>query len=184
MERWNYMDFEEQFYSYMKADEVECLTQTLADQINKDYGVKDRLLLVGMLKGSFIVMADLIRKLHSDVRVDFVRTKSYGRTLTKPGTVALLKDISSDLHDTHVLIVEEVTDSGRALKFLFDRIDSAQPKSLKVLVLLDKRSSSTTDVPVHYVGKVVDAPFLVGYGMDLEEKFRNLPELYALKYPQ
>ena len=174
---------ERQFRPYLKADEIQETVKVLAEKINADYGVEDRVLLVGVLKGAFVVMADLIRELHADVDVDFVRTSSYGKSLTSTGTVTILKDISADIRDRHVIIVEEIIDSGRTLKFLYDRLKAANPKSLKIATLLDKQSKRVVDVPADYVGRVVDGEFLIGYGLDLEEKCRNLPDMYALKYP-
>lgn len=174
---------ERQFKPYMTASEISAVIDELAGQINKDYSVDDKVLLVGVLKGAIVVMADLVRKLHSDVRVDFVRTASFGKSMTSSGTVALIKDIHFDVQDTHAIIVEEIIDSGRALKFLYERLKSAQPKSLKVATMMDKREKRLVDVKVDYVGKIVDDQFLIGYGLDLEEKCRNLPEIYALRYP-
>jgi len=172
-----------QFRSYMTAEEIENVLGGLADQINKDYKKNDKVLLVAVLKGTIIVMADLVRKLDADVSVDFVRTASYGKSLGSSGTVTFLKDISTDLQNKHVIIVEEIIDSGRALKFLYDRLKAGNPLSLKVATLLDKRKKRLVTVPVDYVGKVIDDEFLIGYGLDLEEKCRNLPDIYALKYP-
>lgn len=178
------MHFDErQFRSYMSAKEIDEALQTVANKINKDYGVDDKVLLVGVLKGAFIVMADLIRKLHSDTDVDFVRTASFGKGLNSTGTVTILKDISCDIRDRHVIIVEEIIDSGRTLKFLYERLKSAGPKSIKIATLLDKRSKRLVKIDADYVGKVVDDQFLIGYGLDLEEKCRNLSDIHALRYP-
>ena len=174
---------ERQFKSFLSEDEVLATVDNLAEQINRDYDMNDRILLVGVLKGAFMVMADLIRRLHSDVEVDFVRAANYGKTLASPGTITLLKDISVDISKRHVIIVEEIIDSGRTLKYLHDRLKAANPLSIKIATLLDKRQKRLAKVPVDYVGRVVDDQFLIGYGLDLEEKCRNLPNIYALRYP-
>lgn len=174
---------ERQFRSYLSEEEILTTVDNLAEQINKDYGMNDRILLVGVLKGAFMVMADLIRRLHSDVEVDFVRAANYGKTLTSPGTITLLKDITVDIGNRHVIIVEEIIDSGRTLKYLRDRLAAAQPLSIKVATLLDKRQKRLAEINADYVGRVVDDQFLIGYGLDLEEKCRNLSSIYALKYP-
>ncbi len=174
---------ERQFKSFLSEDEVLATVDNLAEQINRDYDINDRILLVGVLKGAFMVMADLIRRLHSDVEVDFVRAANYGKTISSPGTITLLKDISVDISKRHVIIVEEIIDSGRTLKYLHDRLKAANPLSIKIATLLDKRQKRVAKVPVDYVGRVVDDQFLIGYGLDLEEKCRNLPNIYALKYP-
>ena len=174
---------EKQFRPFMSAAEIREVIHSLAEQINKDYGIDEKLVLVGVLKGAIIVMADLIRELQADVSVDFVRTTSYGKSLHSFGTVCLVKDIHFDVQDKHVIIVEEIIDSGRALKFLYERIHAAQPKSLRVATMMDKREKRLVDVKVDYVGKIVDDQFLIGYGLDLEERCRNLPDIYALRYP-
>jgi hypoxanthine phosphoribosyltransferase len=178
------MQFDErQFKKFLSEQEISDLLDDLADKINQDYGINDRILLVGVLKGAFIVMADLIRRLHSDVEVDFVRTSGYGKTATSAGTITFLKDISVDVTNRHVIIVEEIIDSGRTLEFLYNRLKSANPLSLKIATLLDKRSKRQVKLNADYVGANVDDQFLIGYGLDLEERCRNLPEIHALKYP-
>ncbi len=112
-----------------------------------------------------------------DVEIDFVRLSKAS------GTVTLLKDISRDIQGKHVLIVEEVIDSGRSLKFLVDRLKASHPASLEIVTLLDKSSKRLVEVPVKYVGRKVDNPFLIGYGLDLEERKRNLPDIHSLLYP-
>lgn len=178
------MQFDErQFKKFLSEQEISDLLDDLAAQINEKYGVNDRLLLVGVLKGAFIVMADLIRRLHSDVEVDFVRAATYGKTPNSPGTVGLLKDLTVDVRKRHVIIVEEIIDSGRTLQFLYDRIQASSPLSLKVATLLDKRAKRVVKLNADFVGKVVDDQFLIGYGLDLEERCRNLSEIHALRYP-
>ena len=178
------MQFDEnQFSKFMSPDDIRVAVLNLAEKINHDFGIHDKLLLVGVLKGAFVVTADLVRELHSDVDVDFVRTTRYGKSLKKSGTLAFLKDISTDLSDKHVIIVEEIIDSGRALKFLYNRLKAGSPLSLKVATLLDKKDRRLVDVHVDYVGQSVGNDFLIGYGLDLEEKCRNLPGIHSLKYP-
>ena len=167
----------------MNAEEIGATIKNLGAQINHDFQVNDKILLVGVLKGAIMVMADLVRELHSDVRVDFVRTTSLGKSAGTAGTVCFLKDIQFDVRDHHVIIVEEIIDSGRALKFLHDRLKAAQPLSLRVATMMDKREKRLVDVKVDYVGKMVEDQFLIGYGLDLEEKCRNLPDIHALRYP-
>lgn len=178
------MHFDErQFRPFLSEQEISDLLDDLAIAINKDYGINDRILLVGVLKGAFVVMADLIRRLHSDVEVDFIRTASHGKGLNAPGTVTFLKDISVDVRSRHIIIVEEIIDSGRTLKFIYERLKSANPLSIKIATLLDKRSKRVVKLNADYVGQVVDDQFLIGYGLDLEERCRNLPQIHALRYP-
>jgi hypoxanthine phosphoribosyltransferase len=178
------MQFDErQFRKFLSEQDIADILDELAAAINKDYGMNDKVLLVGVLKGAIVVTADLVRRLHSDVDVDFMRCTAHGKSLNGSGTVAILRDLSVDVRDRHVILVEEIIDSGRTLKFLYDRIQAANPKSLKIATLLDKRSKRVVKIDADYVGKVVDDQFLIGYGLDLEERCRNLPEVYALKYP-
>lgn len=174
---------EKTFTRYLNQIEIESIVQNLANRLNRDYA-GEKVVLVGVLKGACVLIADLSRYLKVDVEIDFVRlTSQGGKELKAPGTVSILKDLTTDVRDKHVVIVEEIIDSGRKLKFLFDRIKASQPKSIEVLTFLDKKGKRLVDTPVKYVGKVIEDQFLVGYGLDLEEKCRNLPEIYFLKYP-
>jgi hypoxanthine phosphoribosyltransferase len=173
---------ERNFTQYLSRHEIDATIQQVAERINRDYA-GEQLVLVGVLKGAFVFMADLARHLTVDFDVEFVRLSSYGKARESSGTVTILKDISADIRGKHVLIVEEIIDSGRTLKFLFERLRSSGPKSVEIVTLLDKESKRVVDVPVKYVGRKIDDQFLIGYGLDLEEKCRNLPDIYYLKYP-
>ncbi len=178
------MQFDErQFRKFLSEQDISDILDDIAAAINKDFGINDKLLLVGVLKGAVVVTSDLVRRLHSDVDVDFVRCQAHGKSLSGSGTITLLRDISVDVRNRHVIIVEEIIDSGRTLKFLYDRRSAAGPLSIKIATLLDKQSKRVVKIDADYVGKVVDDQFLIGYGLDLEERCRNLPEIYALKYP-
>lgn len=173
---------ERNFTKYLNKHEIEAAVQSIANRINTDYEGK-QVVLVGVLKGAIIFMADLIRYLKIDVEVEFVRLSSYGKARASSGTVTILKDIQADIRNKHVLIIEEIIDSGRTLKFLFERLKSSGPASVEIVTLLDKASKRVVEVPVKYVGRNIDDQFLIGYGLDLEERCRNLPEVYYLKYP-
>lgn len=170
------------FNKYLAKHELEASVRALAERINADYEGKP-LVLVGVLKGAFVFMADLVRLLKMDVEVEFVRLSGHGKTRTATGTVTILKDIQTDIRGKHVLIVEEIIDSGRTLKFLFDRLKASEPASVEIVTLLDKKNKRVVDVPVKYVGRSIDDQFLIGYGLDLEEYCRNLPDLYYLRFP-
>ncbi len=170
------------FTKYLDRHEIDAAVQNLAAQINRDYENKS-IVLVGVLKGAVLIMADLIRHLTVPTEVEFVRLSSYGKARTSSGTVTLLKDIQADIRNKHVLIIEEIIDSGRTLKFLYERLKAAGPASVEIVTLLDKESKRVVDVPVKYVGRTIEDQFLVGYGLDLEEYNRNLPDIYYLKYP-
>jgi hypoxanthine phosphoribosyltransferase len=173
---------EKNFTKYLNRHEIEAAVQYLANRINEDYQGK-QVVLVGVLKGAILFIADLIRHLKVDVEVEFVRLSSYGKARTSSGTVTILKDIQADIREKHVLIIEEIIDSGRTLKFLYERLQASGPASVEIVTLLDKKAKRVVDVPVKYVGKLIDDQFLVGYGLDLEEHCRNLPDIYYLKYP-
>ncbi len=170
------------FTKYLNSHEIDATVQALASRINEDYKGKE-LVLVGVLKGAILFIADLMRYLKVDTEVEFVRLSSYGKARTSSGTVTILKDIQADIRDKHVLILEEIIDSGRTLKFLYERIKVAGPASVEIVTLLDKASKRVVEVPVKYIGRAIDDQFLVGYGLDLEEHCRNLPDIYYLKYP-
>jgi hypoxanthine phosphoribosyltransferase len=170
------------FTKYLNRHEIDAAVQSIANRINADYEGK-QVVLVGVLKGAIVFMADLVRHLKVDVEVEFVRLSSYGKARTSSGTVTIIKDIQADIRGKHVLIIEEIIDSGRTLKFLFERLKQSGPASVEIVTLLDKASKRIVDVPVKYVGRSIDDQFLVGYGLDLEERCRNLPDIYYLKYP-
>lgn len=170
------------FTKYLTRHEIEAAVISIANRINADYDGK-KVVLVGVLKGAILFIADLIRHLRVDADVEFVRLSSYGKARTSSGTVTILKDIGTDIRDKHVLIIEEIIDSGRTLKFLYERLKQSGPASVEIVTLLDKASKRVVDVPVKYVGRNIDDQFLIGYGLDLEEKARNLPDIYYLKYP-
>jgi hypoxanthine phosphoribosyltransferase len=170
------------FTKYLNRHEIDAAVQNIANRINADYEGKE-VVLVAVLKGAIIFMADLVRHLKIPHEVEFVRLSSYGKARTSSGTVTILKDIAADIRGKHVLIIEEIIDSGRTLKFLYDRLKSSGPESVEIVTLLDKTAKRVVEVPVKYVGRPIDDQFLVGYGLDLEERCRNLPDVYYLKYP-
>ena len=170
------------FTKYLNRHEIDAAVQSIANRINADYEGK-QVVLVGVLKGAIVFMADLVRHLKMDCEVEFVRLSSYGKARTSSGTVTILKDIQADVRGKHILIIEEIIDSGRTLKFLYERLKQSGPASVEIVTLLDKATKRVVDVPVKYVGRPIDDQFLVGYGLDLEERCRNLPDIYYLKYP-
>ncbi len=151
----------------------------LGAQLSRDYRHLEPIL-VGVLKGAFIFMADLVRALDFPVEVDFVRLASYGAGTTSSGEIHLSKDVELPLRDRHVLIVEDIVDAGLTLDFLRRHLDQRKPASLKICCLIDKWERRQVDVPLDYVGFTVSKGFLVGYGLDCGEKLRTLPEVYEL----
>ena len=153
----------------------------LACDISRDYEGKE-LIIIGILKGAFIFMADLIRCLSIPCQVDFVRLASYGSGSVSSGKVVMTKDIETSIKDKEILIVEDVVDTGLTLTYLVDWLQERSPRSLKVCALLDKRKRRKVDFEADYVGFVIDEDrFVVGYGLDFNEKARFLPDICVLK---
>jgi hypoxanthine phosphoribosyltransferase len=152
----------------------------LAEEIGRDYAGRD-LVMVGVLKGVFIFMADLARALPFPVEVDFVRLCSYGGGTTTSGEVHITKDVELPLKDRDVLIVEDIVDTGLTLAFLKQHLTSHRPRSLKICCFIDKKERREVEVPLDYVGFVVEKGFLVGYGLDCGEQNRTLPEIFVLE---
>jgi hypoxanthine phosphoribosyltransferase len=152
----------------------------LAEEIARDYAGRD-LVMVGVLKGAFIFMADLARALPFPVEVDFVRLCSYGAGTTPSGEVHITKDVELPLKDRDVLIVEDIIDLGLTLAFLRQHLLSHRPRSLKICCFIDKKERREVDVPLDYVGFPVEKGFLVGYGLDCGEQSRTLPEIFVLE---
>lgn len=154
----------------------------LAGEISRDYGAGGGdLVLIGVLKGAFIFLADLVRELTFPVEIDFVRLASYGGGTSPTGEVHITKDVELSLKGRDVLIVEDIMDIGFTLNFLRHHLATHSPRSLKICVLVDKRERREIEVPLDYVGFVVEKGFLVGYGLDCGEKQRTLPEIFVLE---
>ena len=152
----------------------------LGERIGRDYAGPD-LVMVGVLKGVFIFMADLVRALPFPVEVDFVRLCSYGAGTTTSGEVHITKDVELPVKGRDILIVEDIVDTGLTLDFLRQHLLSHRPRSLKICCLIDKQERREVDVPLDYVGFVVEKGFLVGYGLDCGEQSRTLPEIFVLE---
>jgi hypoxanthine phosphoribosyltransferase len=152
----------------------------LARQISQDFAGKE-VLLVGILKGAFIFMADLTRKMTVPVKVDFVRVASYGSGTQSSGKIKLTKDIETALKGKEVIIVEDIIDTGITLKNLYARLKARRPRSLRVVTLLDKPSRRKVDFQADYLGFQIPDRFVVGYGLDCGEEYRNLRGIYILK---
>lgn len=148
--------------------------EELAAQIDADYAGRD-LLLVGVLKGAVMVMADLSRRLHNPVDMDWMAVSSYGTGTSSSGVVRILKDLDADLTGRNVLIVEDIIDSGLTLSWLVANLRSRGPASVEIATLLRKPESAKVDVTVRYVGFDIPSEFVVGYGLDYAERYRNLP---------
>jgi hypoxanthine phosphoribosyltransferase len=172
-----------QFVKYIDRREIQGMVETLGNAISQKYAEQD-LVLVGVLKGSSVFMADLVRHIQGvRVYVDFVRLQSVGRSKESAGTICISKDITTNLVDRNVLIVEEIIDTGRALNFLKKRILQSSPRSVAVVTLFDKPYRRAVPISAEMIGKKIDDAFVVGYGLDLEDFGRNFTHLYSLRYP-
>jgi hypoxanthine phosphoribosyltransferase len=151
----------------------------LAERIDADYADRE-LLLVGVLKGAVMVMADLARAIRLPVHMDWMAVSSYGSGTKSSGVVRILKDLDSDITGRHVLVVEDIVDSGLTLSWLVSNLQSRQPASLQVCALLRKPTAARMDVDVTYVGFDIPNAFVIGYGLDYAERYRNLPFIGTL----
>lgn len=162
---------------FLTQQDIKKLIQNLARQLEFDYEGKE-VIFICPLRGSIHLIADLMRELRlAHQEVDFVQTQ----TIAKGGAIKMVKDITVNVTGKHVIIVEEIIDSGRTLIYLRNRITASNPASLKILTLLDKPARRDLPVQADYVGKVIDDRYVVGYGMDSEELGRNYPDVYFLK---
>ncbi len=160
--------------------EIRKRVKELGESISEDY--KDRkLLLIGILRGAVIFLADLVREIKVPMEIDFMAVSSYGSSTKTSGVVRILKDLDTDIKGKDVLIVEDIIDTGLTLKYLLKNLKSRKPASLKVCSLLKKESKQQLSLDVNYCGFDVPDKFLVGYGLDWDEKYRNLPCVCMLK---
>jgi hypoxanthine phosphoribosyltransferase len=161
--------------------EIQAKVQELSQQIVRDYKEGGDLLLVGVLKGCMMFMVDLARAISMPLAIDFIAASSYGHSTESSGVVRLLKDLDTDIAGRHVLIVEDIIDSGLTLVYLHDQLSRRNPASLRICALLNKPDRRKTDVPIDYRGFDIPNEFVVGYGLDYGERYRNLPYIGVLK---
>jgi hypoxanthine phosphoribosyltransferase len=152
----------------------------LAEQVRTDFG-NEPILLVGVLKGSFMFLSDFCRRLDVNISVDFVQTSSYGAEKSSSGVVQIRKDLDINIEDKNVLIVEDIIDTGTTLNHLRELLSTRKPKSLRVVTLLSKPEARKSHTPVEYVGFEIPNEFVVGYGLDYAERYRNLPYIALLR---
>jgi hypoxanthine phosphoribosyltransferase len=159
--------------------QIQKMVQDLAEKITFDYRDKE-LILIGVLKGGFVFLADLMRAISIPVGVDFISVASYGSSTDSSGIVRIVKDLDMDIKGKHVLLVEDIVDTGLTLKHLRELFETRDPASVKMVAAFDKPSRRKVDLVVDYIGIKVPDKFLVGYGLDFDEKYRSLPYLSAL----
>ena len=163
----------------IESSEIQREVKELGTRISQDYSDQD-LVIIGVLKGGFIFLADLVRNLNIDAEIDFVRVSSYKEKM-QPGDIEFVSTIRTPLLDKHVLLVEDLLDTGNTLDFIKRNIMSQKPASLKVCALIKKKKNRQKEIDVDYVGFEIEDKFIVGYGTDFAEKGRYLPDIYVVE---
>ena len=161
-------------------EDLKAITKELGEKVTRDYKDK-KLYLVTILKGAVVFLTDFMRNVDLPCEVDFMVVSSYGSGVTSSGNVKIIKDLDVPLEDKYILVVDDILDSGKTLKFVVDMIKKRHPKSVEVCALLDKPSRRIADIQAKYVGREIPDEFVVGYGLDYDEKYRNLPYIGVLK---
>ncbi|KNY28637.1 hypoxanthine phosphoribosyltransferase [Pseudobacteroides cellulosolvens] len=163
----------------ISRDELNEKVKELGNKISMEYEGKD-LIMVGVLKGGFIFLADLIRELKIPVEIDFISVSSYGSSSKSSGVVRIIKDIDVSITNKHVIIVEDIIDTGLTLKYLKEMLYTRGPLDVKIIAALDKPSRRKVDIDIDYKGFTIPDEFVVGYGLDYASKYRNLPDVCIL----
>lgn len=169
----------ERFELFMGCEEILRKVEELAERISADYAGKNPIF-VCILNGAFIFCADFIRRVTIPCELDFIKLSSYGEKKVSSGRIRLLKDLNSHVENRHIVLVEDIVDSGASVNFVFEWIKQKNPASLKIVTLLHKPASSSTDHPLDYVGFEIPSRFVIGYGLDYAQQGRNLPAIYML----
>ena len=170
-------DIQEVLFS---EEQLKHRVREIAQQITADYQGKE-IMLISVLRGSFVFMADLCRAIDLPCTLDFMAVSSYGKGTKSSGQVQITKDLSEDISDRHIIVVEDILDSGNTLSYLLKILENRHPASIRLCTLLDKPDRRVKPVEVHYSGFTIPDAFVVGYGLDYAEKYRNLPYIGILK---
>ena len=170
-------DIQEVLFS---EEQLKNRVREIAQQITADYQGKE-IMLISVLRGSFVFMADLCRAIDLPCTLDFMAVSSYGKGTKSSGQVQITKDLSEDISDSHIIVVEDILDSGNTLSYLLKILENRHPASIRLCTLLDKPDRRVKPVEVHYSGFTIPDAFVVGYGLDYAEKYRNLPYIGILK---
>lgn len=161
-------------------DQITARAKELAEEISKKYEGEE-LIVIGTLKGSVMWMSELLKYLTVDTAIDFIRASSYGSSTTSSGVVKISMDTEMNLYHKNVLVVEDIVDTGTTLTYLLKKLQERNPKSLEVCTMLDKPSRRTTGFQADYIGFEVEDLFIIGFGLDFDQKFRNLPYISYLQ---
>ena len=174
------MEDKNKLVPYIKKKEIKARIKEIAKEIQKEYKGKVPVF-IGVLNGAFIFMSDLIREVNIDCEIDFYKLSSYGDKKISSGNVKSLKNINADIEGRDVIVVEDIIDSGLSIKYIKEDIMKRNPKSLKMCALLYKKGISKLDFKIDYIGFKIPNKFVVGYGLDYAQKYRNLKEIFVLK---
>jgi hypoxanthine phosphoribosyltransferase len=169
----------DRFTLYLSEEQIKARVKELAERLNNDYRGKVPIF-IGILNGSFIFFADLIREITIDCEVDFLKLSSYGDAKISSGQVRLLKDLNCQVNGRDIIVVEDVVDSGISIDFMKRLVQKEHPASFRVVTLLLKKSVAKVDFPIDYVGFEIPPEFVIGYGLDYAQKVRNLKSIYRL----
>lgn len=167
-------------HTVLSEDDIQARVRELGAQISEDYG-DEPVLLIGVLRGAAIFVADLARAISSPVELDFMAVSSYGSSTKSSGVVRILKDLDETIEGRHVLVCEDILDTGLTLKYLLKNLASRRPASLEIVAMLSKEGKQRVPISCKYVGFHVADEFVVGYGLDYAERYRNLPYVGVLK---
>lgn len=173
-------DLQSNLVEYISKKEIEKRIKKIAKKINKDYKGK-KPIFIGILNGSFMFLSDLIREIKVDCEIDFLKLSSYGDEKISSGNVKMLKELNCEIENRDIIVVEDIVDSGLSVNFIKKIIEAKNPSSLKFASLLFKKEMSKLDFEIDYVGFRIDNKFVVGYGLDYAQKYRNLNAIYMLQ---
>ncbi len=162
-------------------EEIQKKVDLIGEQIKRDFGDED-VVLIGILRGAFIFTADLAKRLGNNVMIDFMEASSYGNSTVSSGNVRILKDIETDVNGKHVILIEDIIDTGNTLEFLRKLFEKRDVKSVSIAAFLSKPARRKKDVKIDYMGYEIPDKFVIGYGMDYAEKFRNLPYIATAEF--
>jgi len=171
--------YDSKFRTLIDRKQIEKRVQELGKEITRDYQGKEPIL-IGVLNGCFIFLADLVRFVELDLEIDFIKLSSYGDEKVSTGRVEILKDINATLKNRHVLVVEDIVDTGLSINFLKQKLMNLKPASLKFVSLLLKKEKAKVDFKIDYVGFEISNQYVVGYGLDYKQVLRNLPAVYVM----
>ena len=172
--------YEDKVDVFYAEEKLRARLAELGAEITRDYAGTD-LVVVGVLKGSVLFFADLIRHIDLPLAIDFLGLSSYGSGTESSGVVRITNDLSKPIAGKHVLVVEDIVDTGLTMQFLLENLQTRKPASVKICTLLEKPSRARVSVPIHYKGFVIPDAFVVGYGLDFDEKYRNLPFIGVMR---